>query len=432
MHSGYGRMGVYIRRALECYGVESVGDIGLKPQGLDDHPLPDTNSLELARVALWLSTPPHVRGYYEGQLAAILTMWESTEIPPSFRANLHHFHRVFVPSLQNLELYRRFHSDVRYVPLGVDGEKWGYVQRPPIKRDFRFLTAGYGTRKNSAQVAKAFLTVFPDGKPPTPLEPIPRLIIRSRDDISGPGITSIRQDLSGSQEIALYADSHCYVSGSMGEGWGMMPLQAIAQGLPTILGNAHGHAAFAHYGIPLDVHPYDAKGATFWGDGGEWWQPDFDQMCEAMWDVYQDYNKHEEIAAARSFRAVAEFPWSRTAEELIFNLSEMFEDPPTQRVWKEAPPKLFHIRVNKTCTYNVNGIAYHFEPGVDYHESADLKRAIIAAGHLDWSTFDPHDLGLEDSANVAELRARNSICSTCHQPYNRDDTLKELIGALDE
>jgi hypothetical protein len=435
MHSGYGRFGVYTKRALEQYGVVSVGDIGLAPQTVEavaTEPFNDPQSLELARVALWLSTPPHVRGWYEGQLAAIFTMWESTEIPPGFRQNLHHFDRVFVPSQQNLELYRRFHPDVRYIPLGVDGEKWHPRQRPPIKRDFRFLTAGYGPRKGAAQVAKAFLTVFPDGKPPTPLDPIPRLQIRSRDDIRGPGITSIKQDLSGTQELELYANAHCYVSGSKGEGWGFMPLQAIAQGLPTILGNAHGHAAFAHYGIPIDTHPYDATGATFWGDGGEWWEPDFDQMCEAMWDVYNNYISYEMDAIAHAYAAIDEFPWSRTAEELIFNLPELFEPAPTEKVWKMAPPKLFHIRVNKACTYVVNGTSYHFEPGQDYYEAADLKRAIIAAGHLDWSTFDPNDLGLEDNANVAELRAKNSICSTCHQPYNRDDTLRELIGALDE
>jgi glycosyltransferase involved in cell wall biosynthesis len=425
-------MGVYIRRALEQLGVESVGDIGLKPQGLDPSFVPDPQAVQLARVALWLSTPPHVRGWYEGQLGAILTMWESTEIPPGFRQNLHHFDRVFVPSRQNQELYSRFHDDVRYVPLGVDSMKWFPRQRPAIKRDFRFLTAGFGPRKGSAQVAKAFLTVFPDGKPPTPLDPIPRLQIRSRDGITGPGITSINQSLSGAQEIELYANAHCFVSGSKGEGWGLMPLQAIAQGLPTILGNAHGHAAFAQYGIGLDTHPYDAKGATFWGDGGEWWEPDFDQMCEAMWQVYSNYALYEQEAMVNAYHAIAEFPWSRTAEELIFNLPEMFEEPPTQRVWREAPPKLFHIRVNKAVTYNVNGVAYHFNPGVDYYEAADLKRAIIAAGHLEWATFDPNDLGLEDDANVAELRARNSICDQCHMPFNRDDTLRDLIGALDE
>jgi glycosyltransferase involved in cell wall biosynthesis len=434
--SGYGRMGVELRKQLALLGVESVGDIGLAPD-LDDRLESQANlkregGLELARVALWLSTPPHVRGWYEGQFATIFTMWESAEIPPAFRQNLHHFDRIIVPSLQNKELYDHFHADVRYVPLGIDPEAWGYQPRPPVDREFRFFCAGYGPRKGCKQVAAAFLKVFPGGRPPSPLAPIPRLILRSRDDIYGPGITMIPQNLGTKAEIDLYANAHCYVSGSKGEGWGLMPLQAIAQGMPTILGDAHGHHAFAHYGIPLDVHDYDATGATFWGDGGQWWEPDFDQMCEAMWEVYCNYDAYAAAAITNSFKVTEEFTWARSAEALVLELADhLYEAPPVAKVWKGAPPKLFHIRVNKECAYTINGVTHAFSPGHDYYESADLKRAIIASGHLDMSTFDPHDIGVEDSVDLSDLRARNSICPTCKQPYNRDDTLRELIGAVD-
>ena len=418
--SGYGRMGHHIAGALCDLGVENAGDLGtaFSPE------------VPLERVALWLSTPPHVRGWYEGQFAAILTMWESTEIPPGFRENLHHFDRVFVPSLQNLELYRRFHDDVRYIPLGVDGEAWKFQQRPTIKRDFVFLTAGYGTRKGCRQVADAFYAVFPEGKPPSPLMPIPKLIVRSRDDITGPGVTRISQDLSNREEIELYASAHCFVSGSKGEGWGLMPLQAMAQGLPTILGKDHGHAAYAHHGIPLKTHPVSAKGATFWGDGGEWWEPDFKQMCDAMWAVYTNYAEYEDRASKASDLVRGEFTWQHTAESLIFNLPEIFEPAPTERVWRGAPPRLFHLRVNQVCTFTVNGVDNFFEPGKDYYEAADVKRAVIAAGKLDWATFDPNDLGLEDNADVAVFRAANSICPTCKMPFNRDDTLADLVKGL--
>lgn len=294
------------------------------------------------------------------------------------------------------------------------------------------MSAGYGPRKGCRQVADAFLKVFPGGRAPSRLAPVPKLILRSRDDISGPGITTIPQSLGTRAEIDLYASAHCYVSGSKGEGWGFMPMQAIAQGCPTILGDAHGHSAFAHYGIAIDTHPYDATRATFWGDGGEWWEPDFDQMCEAMWSVYNEYDSYADAARYGSIAVCSEFSWEESAKSLILELSdELFKDAPQTRTWKGAPPKLFHIRVNKSVTYTVNGVDYHFEPGRDYYESADLKRAILAAGHLDLTTFDPHDIGLEDDVIPADIRARNAICPTCRQPYNRDDSLKDLIGALD-
>ena len=430
VESGYGRFGYFTVRALENLGVENCGDLGLEPQTFADKSTcqrSDTTQTELAHVALWLSTPPHVHGYYEGQFPAIFTMWESTEIPEGFRHNLHHFERIFVPSVQNKEIYSVYHKDVRVIPLGVDG-KWGFRRRPTINRDFVFLTAGYGTRKGCPQVAAAFLKVFPNGMGPRG-GPIPKLICKTQDDIHGPGITVINKKLDGPAERNLYATAHCYVSGSKGEGWGLMPLQAIAQGCPTILGDAHGHHAFAHLGTGLDTHPYKCPGATFWGDGGEWWEPDFDQMCEAMWDVYNDYAHYEGRAVEASLTALTEFSWDKTAEGIILGLGDqLFEPAPTERVWHTASAKVFFMRVNQTCTFTINGIDNHFEPGVDYWESADLKRSVIAAGKLDMATFDPHDMGLEDNEALQRIRAHNSVCQTCHQPYNRDQTLKELFA----
>lgn len=437
--SGYGRFGVEMERALARCGVENAGDIGLEPHGQQGRsaaertvPVAIAGDTELCHVALWLSTPPHVRGWYEGQFAAIFTMWESSQIPASFRENLHNFDRVFVPSMQNVELFSRYHPDVKLVPLGLDPEAWHRTPRQPIERDFRFFSAGYGPRKGCRQVADAFLRVFPGGKPPTPMEPIPRLILKSRDDISGPGITMIGQQLSAASEVDLYANVHCYVSGSKGEGWGLMPFQAMGQGCPTILGDAHGHHQFAQYAsFRLDTHPVDASKGTFWGDGGEWWEPDFDQMCEAMWEMYQNYDQYAKEAAVSADTLGRVYTWDHAAEALLWGLNgELFEDPPTAATWRAATPHLFPFRVNKDCSYSINGQMHAFTPGVEYWEAADLLRAVMASGHLDWSTFDPDSLGREDDVDLARLRALNSICPTCHNPYNRDDTLRDLVGAL--
>lgn len=431
--SGYGRFGVEMAKALEALGVDNAGDIGMETEGyVGDVTVPfDTKTTDLQRVALWLSTPCHVRGWYEGQFAAIFTMWESTDMPEGFRHNLHNFDRILVPSLQNVELFSRFHPDVRYVPLGINSEDWHYTPRQPVGREFRFFSAGYGPRKGCDMVAAAFRKVFPRGEAPTRLGPVPRLILRSRDDIVGPGITTIPHNVSRAGEIDLYATAHCYVSGSKGEGWGFMPMQAIAQGCPTILGADHGHLAFAHYSIPIDTHPFRCERATFWGDGGYWWEPDFDQMCEAMWDVYNDYESYLAPAAANAQALTTEFTWEASATGVILELADQWgQAAPRGRVWKGATPRLFHIRVNKAVTYTVNGVDHAFLPGHDYYEAADLKRAVMAAGHLDMETFDPNDLGMEDNVVPAELRARNSICPTCRNPFNRDETLRELVGGL--
>ena len=431
IESGYGRMGHFVRKALADMGVENSGDIGNGTDGrahVDPSQPHFDNGVPLERVALWLSTPPHVRGWYKGQFPAILTMWESTVIPEGFRENLHHFERIFVPSLQNQELYSQYHDDVQYVPLGVS-EHWVPTARPPIGRDFVFLTAGYGERKGVEQVVEAFRTAFPGGMPLVEGGPRVQLVCKTKDDVFGPNITRINRILDGPEERDLYASAHCFVSGSKGEGWGLMPLQAIAQGCPTILGGDHGHKAYAHLGIALDTHPYRCAGATFWGDGGSWWEPDFAQMVEAMRDVYLNYAEHATRAAENAVLATQEFTWHRTAEELVFGLADqLFEPGPRTRVWYSANARVFHVRVNKKVTYVINGIKYAFEPGRDYWEAADLKRQLLASGHLDMETFDPHDLGREDSVALGQLKAANAICPECHNPYNRESTYRELFA----
>lgn len=308
----------------------------------------------------------------------------------------------------------------------MDPEAWGFQEREDPTRYFTYLTAGFGIRKNCVQVVDAFKKVFPDGKP-IGTGPIPRLICRSADDVFGEGVFRVSSPLSEEEEISLYSQAHCYVSGSLGEGWGMMPNQAIAQGCPTILGDAHGHAEFAHYGIPIKTKPYDAKEATFWGDGGQWWKPDFDEMCEAMRYVYSEWEDAKWWAAQASKMCLDQFNWDRTAEKVLFELPEVFNDPPTQRTWKPATPRMYLVRVNKFCTYTVNGQQFQFQPGQDYYESGDLKRSMLLGGNFDMSAFDPHEEGL-DADKVEDLQARNGRCALCHQRFGSDSTLQEAMG----
>ena len=423
---GYGRFGVECKKQLQALGVVDYGDVGHGPTNMEDFNKEIDAPAKVTGEALWLSTPPAMRGRYAGQHTSLFTMWESTEMPAGFRENLHCADTVFVPSLQNQELFSRFHDDVRYIPLGVDPVAWHYRPRTTPSSDFNFLTAGYGPRKNCIEVARAFDKVFsgrPIGK-----GPVPRLYVRSRDDLDFPNVYSISSQLSTKEEIDLYAQAHCYVSGARGEGWGLMPSQAIAQGLPTILGDAHGHAAFAALGIPIDTAPISAARATFWGDGGEWWEPDFEQMCEAMRDVYSHFDEYAAVADISSKMFLDQFTWAKTAEQLIFQLPSLFEEGNQDAEWEPVAPHLYKIRVNRTCSYSVNGKVNLFEPGRDYWKIADLKRQIIQNGQLDLACWDPHEFGL--SARDAEaLTDANERCPTCHQRFNIDLTPQELVDA---
>lgn len=430
--SGYGRMGYEIERSLRKMGVEIMPrmDDGYSGQSVvertGERPVSvQPQDAEIAPVALWLSTPPAARRWFEGQLATILTMWESTDMPAGFRENLPHFDRIFVPSQQNQELFSRFHGDVRVVPLGVDPETWAFRPRPRVDRDFNFVTAGFGPRKNCKKVVEAFQMAFP-GANPLADGPVPKLYVRSRDEISGRGVYRIGNTLTEAEEVAFYGQAHCYVSGSRGEGWGLMPLQAIAQGCPTILVGEHGHKAFSHLGIEIGWDPISAAGATFWGDGGEWWEPRLDDMVEAMRQVYAGYEDAAAHAEKASAEALTRFTWDLTAEKLIYELPELFLDPPTERVWHESDPILYLVRVGVPCSYIINGVRHDFRPSTDYYETADLKKQLTVHGQLDLSCFDPDEIGVP-AALVDQYRSRNERCPSCSQRYNSDPSLLAVL-----
>ena len=65
---GYGRFGVECKKQLQALGVVDYGDVGHAPTELD---VP----AKVTGEALWLSTPPAMRGRYAGQHTSLFTMW---------------------------------------------------------------------------------------------------------------------------------------------------------------------------------------------------------------------------------------------------------------------------------------------------------------------------------------------------------------------
>ena len=183
----------------------------------------------------------------------------------------------------------------KYVPLGVDTERWVYVPRTMPTTRFNFLIGGRGQRKGTDLAYKAFRKCFPNNSWPEDM-PVPYLILKSPrpEDHYGDRIENVGGYLDGPDERDLYASAHCYLAPSRGEGFGLQPLQAMAQGLPTILTAADGHEAFAKYGMGLSSK-LEKAGYFIYGDG-EWWEPDFDELCDTMLWTYYNYAEAVEMA----------------------------------------------------------------------------------------------------------------------------------------
>lgn len=445
---GYGRLGVMLSKALTEAGVDVYDDLGEPPEGFarERDALQRASSRskpEHTNVVSWVSTPGHASWWWEGQHTSIFTMWEATHLPESFRESLHEFTTVIVPSLQNVDLFSRYHDNVRYAPLGIDPAAWKYTPREAPGPFLRFLIGGSGPRKGTDLAHKAFRAVFPN---PAKLDPVPMLVMKNpkAEDFYGPFVEMVTGKLPAADEISLYETAHCYVQPSRGEGFGLQPLQAMAQGIPTILTNAHGHEAFARLGIPIG---YSMKPSAYfiYGDAGDWWEPDFDELCEQMADVYDNYETHLSYAKDSAKIVGEHWTWARTAREFI-DAHDGALDLPYQGDGGYRVPvaKRYLTILDRDYTAEIADGMFQWRKGKRYYERADVKRILFEARVLDPACLDTFsigaDCGIDDLGlaewqveKIPEYTGEREWCETCHQRLGTGEQRADAILAeMDE
>lgn len=439
---GYGRLGVKLAAALTSIGIDVYDDMDspAAPSHLDRQV--EGKRHKKTNVACWVSTPGHARGWWEGQHAGLFSMWEATRLPEGYREHLHEFDTIVVPSVHNVELFGRHHPNVRLAHLGVDTQEWCYRKRLPPGQFFTFLCGGSGPRKGGDIVANAFRKVFPAGSWGD--GPIPRLVLKSPkgEDIYGDRIEQVNGRLSAEAEVDLYAQAHCYVQPSRGEGFGLQPLQAMAQGCPTILTGAHGHASFAHLGMPVSATM--TKAAYFiYGDAGEWWEPSLAEVCEWMEHVYLHYDEACNWADVSAEIVARDFTWENTARNFVAAFDGELARPAnlTGR-WYTPTQKLYPVVLLQDWTADIAGDRYVFARGETYYEHADVKRILFEANLLDPCCLEQVgpdgetdlDSGLTPSQveRIGAYSARNGFCPTCAQRLGSQPTrADELMAELD-
>ena len=418
---GYGRMGVNLARELERMGVTVYdrlegaheADNASFATYVGDHlagPKPGRS-----KVCVWVTVPPHARGWFADQIPCIYTMYETNSLPEGFVEAMHNFDTIIVPSPQNLEMFSQHHPNVHYVPLGIDPYRWRVRERIQPGAQFNFLLCGSGQRKGEDLAYQAFAKVFHNW--PADRFPIPHLILkgRGRAHYYGARIDNVTGTLSDEDEVALYRTAHCYLGPTRGEGFGLQPLQAIAQGCPTILTAAHGQESYASLGIPLDSKLVPA-GYFIYGESGEWWEPDFDQLCEAMWDVYTNWSEHEHRAALNGEVAGGEFTWDRSALGLLNAIGRDRLGPYTgSGEWFTPPAKLYQIVTNRDFAHEVANRFLTYRAGKIYYDTADVKRILFEASILDPVCLDDGGLAPEQIPNLERYRADHENCLFCGQ-----------------
>lgn len=277
-----------------------------------------------ASVHIHMGVPFSVKAWFEGQHRVLFTMWETDQLPSSFLRYLSLFDQVLVPCQQNVALFSKHHGDVRHVPLGVDTQVWSPRPHQPGPA-FRFTAGGsLWRRKGLDVVVRAFnelglsdaelhIKAAPHARD-VPLEPL------------GDRVFLHRQWMSLEDQINWFNNGDCFVAASRGEGFGLIPLQNIALGVPVIMSDTTGQKQFAH--LATRVVPC---GKTRAESVGHWDEPNLVQLKKAMMDVYRHRDRIRAETQTNAHRA-NEFSWDKAVASLLRAVPEGALLGPAKRV----------------------------------------------------------------------------------------------------
>lgn len=235
---------------------------------------------------------------------------------------------IWTPSQYCVDIFEEnnLNKIIRKVPHGIDPELWKIENRYLTDKFIFFHVGGPTARKGGQRVVDAFLDLF-DGNNDV------MLILKSNEDTecrfyengvdfksaaAHPQIVSINYQVAVEDLVRLYNRSHCLVYPTNGEGFGLIPFQGIATGLPTIVTNATACADFAELSVPLDSKPSKGVGIHL----GDWVEPDADDLRDKMRYVYDNYNevKEKTLESARLIHNTQ--TWHHVAAQVIDILGE--------------------------------------------------------------------------------------------------------------
>jgi glycosyltransferase involved in cell wall biosynthesis len=343
-------------------------------KGFVDHVPADVTLHEHADVMVFMMQPFQMGHFYSGQHKTCFTMWESDTLPERFVDWLPTYDQIIVPCTHNLDLFSRHHRNVKLVPLGVDLKRWKPKDRKTNPR-FRFHAGGsQWIRKGLDIVLEAFRLANLDAE--LHLKPNPEAF--GMPDLDLPDNVFLHRGwFTDDQTLDFFRSADCWIAATRGEGFGLMPLQAMASGIPTIMNAASGQGDFAHL-APIVISHKPAPSDY----GGMWDESDPKELAGAMCEMYANHDRY--LRHAQSvLPKVSEWSWESAARKLANALPEgkMLAKPKLEMatVWH-------HVVLNRTEQCDIGDKSYYFVKGVPLRVPERVLGVLLRTGYVESHT----------------------------------------------
>jgi glycosyltransferase involved in cell wall biosynthesis len=275
---------------------------------------------------------PEYYGFYDHQYKIGYTPWESTELPEMWLEHMEQCDEVWATSDWVADVYKKagVTKPLYIYEHGVD-EIWTPKKRK--RRDkLRFLHIGEpAPRKSGQMVLDAFVELFGHSKDVELIMKAHNInttrvydkygsIICTPDKL--PNVKLISREFSTEEMLSLYHTSHVLIYPSWGEGFGFIPAQAIATGMPTI--STTVWAPYRDYVRDLGISSIPVYSPWQAMHPGNVYMPEEDSLREQMLKAYNEFERLSDdfYDQAETFRA--EYNWLNRTEKAFAHIVEKF------------------------------------------------------------------------------------------------------------
>jgi len=306
-NAGYGRVARQIYDSLQRHGYEvAINDFSAPVNICCENP------------GLLYRSP--------GQYNIGISTHESTELASGWPEGLRSMDEVWTTATWTKnECFDRYVDNTSLVVRACISNPFQLVKRS-VDDVFYFIHTGEPTpRKNGRLVLEAFEQEFAN-------EENVHLIFKSSGPNSIPNINfydrviNLEGSLDDEEYAAILSNVHCLVYPSMGEGGGMMPLECMATGMPSIVvPNWADYSEYIHLKLDstLGPVPEEIERSSFLR--GQVYLTTVQEVRKQMREVYSNYSDYQKLYEEQAEQLVQEYNWDREVETRVIPRLEVVE-----------------------------------------------------------------------------------------------------------
>jgi len=310
--------------------------VALNEEGVEVYDISEPDDPEEC-VELWWGDPQFWRwSRYDVKARVSLALSEARSILAHGRQqvieNIAMSDILICPSQSATIAFREAPLDlpIKVVPFGVDCNEF----RPIIRQwngSIKFLHAGVTQfRKGSWMVPEAFIMAFDNND-------IAELTIHSYR--SSPMFTQLKSEYGNHKKISFienreesmieqFKSHHIYVSPHLSEGFGLMPFEAMATGMPVIMSRCSAPREYFsnEYGWWCEMsEDYVAVDQCLPNTNGFWRLPSVESLAECMVEAYSNRSECEDKSVKAIRYIQNNLTWKYTAKGIIKCVKEVLD-----------------------------------------------------------------------------------------------------------